>query len=183
MQLERGAGGEFSCWQSRRWNAVTANATAPTRLHWAASSDDVEVLDALLDGGADIEAQGASIAGGPPLDDAVGYGQWRVARRLVERGARTRLWHAAALGLLDRMEEAFARTPPPTPQEVTGAFWQACHGGQRQSADYLLGRGADRNWVAAWDGQTPLDIADRAGHAELVAWLRSHGARPASELR
>jgi hypothetical protein len=68
-----------------------------TPLHWAASSDDVEVLDALLDGGADIEAQGASIAGGPPLDDAVGYGQWRVARRLVERGAQTKLWHAAAL--------------------------------------------------------------------------------------
>jgi uncharacterized protein len=47
-----------------------------TPLYWAASSDDVEVLDALLDGGADIEAQGASIAGGSPLDDAVGYGQW-----------------------------------------------------------------------------------------------------------
>src|SRR5688500_15448746 len=27
-----------------------------TALHWAASSDDVDVLDALLDGGADIEA-------------------------------------------------------------------------------------------------------------------------------
>jgi ankyrin repeat protein len=154
-----------------------------TPLHWAASSDDVEVLDALLDGGADIEAQGASIAGGSPLDDAVGYGQWRVARRLVERGARTKLWHAAALGLLDRMEEAWARTPPPTPREVTEAFWHACHGGQRQSADYLLGRGADLNWVATWDGQTPLDMADRAGHGELVAWLRSRGARSASELR
>ena len=30
-----------------------------TPLHWAASSDDVEVLDALLEGGADIEAPGA----------------------------------------------------------------------------------------------------------------------------
>jgi hypothetical protein len=28
-------------------------------LHWAASSDDVEVLDALLDAGADIDAPGA----------------------------------------------------------------------------------------------------------------------------
>jgi ankyrin repeat protein len=106
-----------------------------------------------------------------------------VARRLVERGAQTKLWHAAALGLLDLLEEAFARTPPPTPQEVTEAFWQACHGGQRESADYLLGRGANLNWIAAWDGQTPLDIADRAGNGELVAWLRSQGARSAGELR
>src|SRR6266545_2089154 len=44
---------------------------AETPLHWAASSDDVQALDALLDGGADIEAQGASIGGGSPLDDAV----------------------------------------------------------------------------------------------------------------
>src|SRR5579859_6909683 len=76
-----------------------------TPLHWAASSDDVEVLDALIDGGADIEVTGASIAGGTPLDDAVGYGQWRVARRLVERGAKVaKLWHASALGIMSLVE-------------------------------------------------------------------------------
>jgi uncharacterized protein len=41
-----------------------------TPLHWAASSDDVDVARALIDGGADIEATGASIAAGSPLDDA-----------------------------------------------------------------------------------------------------------------
>ena len=49
---------------------VNARFTGPhteTPLHWAASSDDVEVLDALLDRGADIEAPGAVIAGGTPL--------------------------------------------------------------------------------------------------------------------
>jgi ankyrin repeat protein len=48
-----------------------------TPLHWAASSDDVEVLDALVDLGADIEAPGAVIAGGTPLTDARAFGQWR----------------------------------------------------------------------------------------------------------
>jgi uncharacterized protein len=86
---------------------------AETPLHWAASSDDVEVAQALIDGGADIEANGASIAGGSPLDDAVGYRCWQVARLLVERGARLdRLWHAAALGMMSRVEELLAASPP-----------------------------------------------------------------------
>jgi hypothetical protein len=46
-----------------------------------------------------IEA-GAVIGGGAPLADAVAFGQWQAARRLVERGARTTLWQAAALGLM-----------------------------------------------------------------------------------
>src|SRR4051794_31955634 len=58
-----------------------------TPLHWAASSDDVDVAEALVDGGADIEAPAGSIADGSPLDNAVGYGCWRVARLLVQRGA------------------------------------------------------------------------------------------------
>src|SRR5581483_5528990 len=97
-----------------------------TPLHWAASSDDVEVARALIDGGADIEAPGASIAGGSPLDDAVGYACWRVARLLVERGARVdRLWHASALGLMERMEQLLAESPP-SQEDLNSAFWQAC---------------------------------------------------------
>ena len=47
-----------------------------TPLHWAASNDDVALIDALLDAGADLERGGSSIDGGPPLSSAVGYGQW-----------------------------------------------------------------------------------------------------------
>ena len=83
-----------------------------TPLHWAASSDDVEVLDALLDAGADIEAPGAVIAGGTPLTDARAFGQWRAAHRLVERGAATTIDDAATLGLLDRLEGYFTGTGP-----------------------------------------------------------------------
>ncbi|HLY65969.1 MAG TPA: ankyrin repeat domain-containing protein, partial [Chloroflexota bacterium] len=56
-----------------------------TPLQWAASSDDFDVAEVLIDGGADIEASGASIADGTALDNAVGYGCWRVARLLVQR--------------------------------------------------------------------------------------------------
>jgi uncharacterized protein len=163
-------------------NAPFVGPHPETPLHWAASSDDVEVLDALLDAGADVEAPGAVLGGGTPLADAVGFGQWRAARRLVERGARTTLWQAAALGLLDRVEERFAGADPPAADEVTDAFWQACHGGQRRTAEYLRGRGADLNWVG-WNDRTPLDIAEAQGAGEVVEWLRSQGARSAAELR
>ena len=147
-----------------------------TPLHWAASSDDVDAIDALLDAGADIEASGAVLGGGTPLADACGFGQWHAARRLVERGATTRLKDAAALGLTDRIEAAFAAEPIPAPDEVTVAFWSACHGGQRQAAEYLLGRGADLNWIG-WDDLTPLDVATQAEASDLVDWLRSKGAK------
>jgi uncharacterized protein len=151
-----------------------------TPLHWAASTDDVEVLDALLDHGADMEAPGSVIGGGSPLADAVAFGQWRAARRLIERGARTTLWQAAALGLMPRVVEHFSGGARPAPEEITNAFWSACHGGQRESAEYLLLHGADLNWIG-YDRLTPLDAARRSNAKELADWLRSHGAKSAEE--
>ena len=163
-------------------NARFAGPHHETPLHWAASSDDVEVLDVLLDAGADIEAPGAVIGGGTPLADAVAFGQWRAARRLVEHGARTTLWQAAALGLMSRVREAVAGAPAPAAAEITNAFWCACHGGQREAAEYLLERDADINWVGH-DGLTPLDAALRSGARELAEWLRARGAASAREVR
>jgi uncharacterized protein len=145
-------------------------------LHWAASSDDVPLIDALLDAGADIELSGSSIDGGSPLSCAVGYGQWLAARRLVERGASTLLWHEAALGLMKRIAPRFETEPHPGSEELSGAFWNACHGGQLAAAQWLLTRGADVNWCAPWSGQTPLDITERSGHSDIAAWLTGKGA-------
>ena len=163
-------------------NARWVGQPAPeTPLHWAASSNDVAVLDALLDTGADIEAPGAVLGGGSPLADACGFGNWDAAHRLVERGARTRLKDAAALGLLDRVEAAFDSPAPPARDEITSAFWSACHGGQRQTGHYLLERGADINWVG-WDNKTPLDAAVDNRSFDLVRWLRTRGAKSSTEL-
>jgi uncharacterized protein len=146
-----------------------------TPLHWAASCDDVSLVDALLDGGADIEAPGAIFTGGAPMSDAVVFAQWNAARRLLERGAKTTLWQSAALGQLDRVREHFTESSAPTPQDVTNAFWNACRGGQRDVAEFLLKNGADPNWIGH-DKKTPLQIAQESGADELVTWLRSQGA-------
>ena len=139
------------------------------------------MLDALLDAGADIEATGAVVGDGTPLADAVAFGQWNAARRLIERGSQTTPWQAAALALLDRVERAFSATQPPNTDEITNAFWCACRGGQRTTADCLLARGADRNWIGH-DRLTPVDATRRSDARELVAWLEEAGARSATQL-
>ena len=172
----------------------TEGKSSETPLHWAASCNDIAVLDALLDCGADIDAPGAFGGPGGPLDNAVGFGQWAAARRLVERGARVKLWHVAALGMSDELEAFFTDPPEPAADEITEAFWQARHGGQQQAAEYLRERGADINWIGYSDA-TPLDMA-RAGAendgaptcdpeilALLVGWLETQGGRTASDVR
>ena len=153
-----------------------------TALHWAASSDDVDVLNALLDGGADIEAPGAVFTGGTPMSDAVVFAQWRAARGLLERGATTTIWQAAALGLLDRVRDLCSIESPPGREQITNAFWNACRGGQQATAEYLLDRGADLNWVGH-DGKTPRDVAQESGHDNLIQWMQARGARHARSDR
>ena len=149
-----------------------------TPLHWAASSDDVEVAEALVTCGANIEARGGSIAGGTPLENAVGYGCWRVAYMLVNRGARIeKLWIAAAVGRISQVEAFFAGKLAPSSQDINQAFWHACHGGQRRTAEYLLSRGADVRWKPDYANETALETAaggSDTGRQALVSWLGSY---------
>jgi ankyrin repeat protein len=162
-------------------NARTSGRDSPgpgdeTPLHYAASSDDVDVAQALIEGGADIEAPGGSI--GTPLDNAVGYACWHVARLLVARGARVdKAWHAAALGMLGRLAAILGSDPPA--ESVSQAFWHACAGGQRRAAEYLLSRGADLNWEPDYAHGTPLDTAGGMGTRQenVISWLHELGAR------
>lgn len=151
-----------------------------TPLHWAASSDDVDVAAALIDGGADIDAPGGSI--GTPLANAVGYGCWHVARLLAARGARIgSLWEAAALGDRVRVDEFLAADPPPAGDDVDEAFWQACHGGQRRMAEYLLSRGADLHASPGYaHGQSALQAAGEVGTRRQILsdWLKDRGLGP-----
>jgi ankyrin repeat protein len=148
-----------------------------TALHWAASSDDVDVAAALIDGGADIEVPGGSI--GTPLANAVGYGCWHVARLLVARGARAgSLWVAAGLGDRAGVDAFLAADPPPASSDIDAAFWQACHGGQRRMAEYLLAHGANVNAIPQYSEQTALQAAGAADTRRqiLADWLKERGA-------
>ena len=147
-------------------------------LHRAASSADMAALEALIEAGADLDAPGAVLGWGAPLSNAVGFKKWDAARRLVECGAQTELWHAAALGLLQRVAEALGGIAPDQ-RQLDAAFWHACSGGRREAAALPLGPGADLDWLASWEAATPLDVAEQNGCTEVAAWLRSRGARHA----
>ncbi|MCW2930685.1 MAG: Ankyrin [Actinomycetia bacterium] len=92
-------------------------ATGPgseTPLHWAASSDDAEVAEALIDVGADVNVPGGSI--GSPIENAVGYGCWHVARLLATRGASIDApWVASA----PTASQSWRWHPPPSWRRLT----------------------------------------------------------------
>jgi hypothetical protein len=167
-------------------NALTTGGDSPTPgpgsetpLHWAASSDDLEVAEALIDRGADLNTPDGSI--GTPLENAVGYGCWHVARLLVARGARAdQAWVAAAMGMRSRLEELLGADP--APEVVSQAFWHACGAADRRTAEYLLGRGADLAWEPDYASGTALDAATGTGtrRENVVTWLRELGAQPGS---
>ena len=138
-------------------------------------------IDAVVAAGANIEAPGAGTSGGTPHADAIAFGQWNAARRLIEHGAHSTLWESAALGLTDRVIK-HCNDDHPAADDITASFWGACHGNQSATAAYLLSLGAGINWIG-WDGLTPLDAAQREEATDLLDWLREHGAKPATESR
>jgi hypothetical protein len=154
-------------------NARDPEPGSETPLHWAASSDDADVARALIEGGADIDLPGGSI--GTPIENAIGYGCWNVARLLAERGARVEtLWVAAGLGMVDRLQELVREPRASTADSISQAFWHACAAGQRRAAQLLLGAGADLAWVPEYAHGTALDVAQQHGtqRQNVIEWLR-----------
>jgi len=120
---------------------------------------------------------------GRPRSDATAFRQWKVAYRLVERGAQTTLWFAANLEVMDRLESFFTSDVSLSPVEINRAFWGACHSGRLLAARYLHHRGAELNWIPPWGLDAPLDAASTSGNPELVTWLHTLGAKTAAQLR
>jgi ankyrin repeat protein len=148
-----------------------------TPLHWTASNDDVDVAGVLIEAGADLEAPDGSI--GTPLENAIGYACFGVARLLVDRGASVdKLWTAGALGMVQRLRELLNGSQF-GPEDVSQGFWHACAAGQRRAAEFLLGQGADLNWVPEYASGTPLDATQGTGTQQenVITWLRELGAR------
>ncbi|MDF2775605.1 MAG: ankyrin repeat protein [Geminicoccaceae bacterium] len=128
-----------------------------TPLHFARSR---AVADLLLDAGADIDARDVDHRATPAqwmLDHKRGAGRYELACYLVERGAATDIFLAAALGLTDRAR-AMAQSDPGLLDLRTsrGEY------GEKPPSSYHI-----YFWTIG-DGRSPLDVAAQFEHAETL---------------
>ena len=160
-------------------------------LHKAALSGNPDVTARLLDHGAFIDQQ-SPILGHTALMDAVVYKHADVVRLLLQRGARTSTrnhWNETALELARRDGlDAIARLIEAKDQADEGAvraqaLVPAIKSGDLAAIDGLIAAGADVDVRLPMTGSpddtyTPLGVAAREGHADIVRALLQAGADP-----
>jgi len=124
-----------------------------TPLHWAAVQAHWDVLEVLVESGADVNAVGWD--GGTPLHLASHHDRPDMIRLLLDEGADLTI------------RNQWGRTP--------------LHVAARRNCDLvaalLLSRGADPN-ATTKEGWTPLHVAQMAGHPRVRDLLLTHGAAP-----
>ena len=164
----------------------------------ASSMGNLDVLPVLLDAGAAINGNGTW----SPIEDAMSFGQERVVRFLLERGATIHnLRIAAGVGradLIDGFFNADGSLKPEAgklawpfgdpaegwsldPQDIIdNAFVYACMGGHIDAAERLLQHGARINAIPpGFDyAGAGLHYAAHEGQRPMVEYLLAHGADP-----
>ncbi|MFC0676576.1 ankyrin repeat domain-containing protein [Lysobacter korlensis] len=160
----------------------TRDADGNTPLHHAARSSDPGVAALLRDAQAELES--LNHEGLSPLGVACAAGNWRLAKFLLERGARPE----PADGQPALLAAAGGEDDDPAGVQLLlrykarvgardtrgrSALHEAALAGHVEIANALLTAGADAT-VADAEGRTPLLEAARGGHLELLELLIAH---------
>ncbi len=171
-----------------RFQHESIESVKETPLHWAASSDDLELIELLLDAGATIDIDGGVVSNGTPLWDAIIFRRVNAANLLIDRGSAVNLMIAAGAGRRDLIEQFFDEEgnvtksagelpcwaePRPAKTALDSAFGFACRNGHITLAKTLLERGADPNWVNP-AGESALQQAKSGNHGHIVDWLKMY---------
>ena len=147
------------------------NRKGETPLHIAAMRDEVEVVALFVARGAEVNAHDNN--GRTSLNSAVFANQPKTAQFLISKGAEVDVFDAAALGDIVRLRKVLAHDP--TLARSTDRFGQtALHWTagrcQKQAAQLLLARGAERNALDRFQ-RTPSEVARAEGCSEVVELL------------
>ncbi|MEU3297844.1 ankyrin repeat domain-containing protein [Streptomyces longwoodensis] len=160
-------------------------------IHKAAQSGNADVVGLLLDHGSFIDQQ-SPVLGNTPLIDAVLHKHEGVVRLLLERGARTPIknhWQQTALEIArDERLEAIAqmigeRNDGDAAHAANATLSAAIKANDLEQVKQLISSGTPVNerlpTVGTFDDDyTPLGIAVREGHTDIVRELLAAGADP-----
>lgn len=162
-----------------------------TSLHKAAQSGIPDTITLLLDHGAFIDQQSPTL-GNTALMDAVLHKQIDAVKVLLARGAKTTVrnhWNQTVLDLAqDDGLHAIAHLIRESDREHDehlreSMLVSAAKAGDRETVDRLISEGASVDQRTPFTGSldddyTPLGIATREGHLEIVRQLLNAGADP-----
>ncbi len=161
-----------------------ADSDGNTPLHHAARSSDPGVAALLRDAAAEIDAFNHD--GLTPLGVACAAGNWRLAKFLLERGAKAEPvgGQPALLAAAGNEEDDVAGVQLLLKNKAKadtrdvhgrGALHAAALAGNAEIIDLLLGAGAEVN-AADGNGRTPWLEAARSGRVAALEILQAHGA-------
>jgi len=166
-----------------------------TPLHYAASAGHNDIVELLIERGANVNATDSG-KGATPLD----YAHWRDheevietlnahnAQREHEKGGKgigqSSLIHDAALdGDIDEVQRQLDAGVDPNLKSSKGAtpLFYAVYGGHLEIVELLITRGGDVNAVYL-NGNSVLDQAHDYDDQEMVELLEAHGAEVADKV-
>lgn len=169
---ETSRGGHAAVVQCLIAAGVDVNAKANrnrTALHYASTGEVTHLLLAKR-----AEADAADTDGWRPLDYAVRDNRNDVVRELANAGVGLPLHAAVLLGDRERMASLIAGGADANVCDMIGRT-PLCLAPTGEVASFLIARGADVNWNAAY-GRTALTDAARCGRLDVVDVLLKHGA-------
>lgn len=171
-------------------NLTAATEGGETPLHLTAMKGHRDMVDLLLDHGADINAQTSGFD--PPALIAARFGHAGVLNRLMEKGADPGVTDGEGNNLLFRCVLAEETTlvkmlldagVDPNCQDgkqkayaLHAAMVYAAHNGKNEMVQCLLEHGADPH-VRDEHGMTPMKMAHIAAKDELAVLLERYGAK------
>jgi len=164
-------------------NANARNSSGWTLLHHAACDGQKEIVQYLLDQGADVNAKAND--GFTPIHVAAVQGHTETVRLFAERGATDLdAPSAAAANNVERLRQLVKEDPELLVKTWYTWVWceehtllhHAAHHGSVESIAALAALGADPKAQDS-EGCTPLMIAAAAGHVEAVRELLKHDDR------
>ena len=135
--------------------------------------NNIELVDLLLEHGADINQKTGWGAGGFGILEDVAPD---VASALIERGALVDIWAAVGLNDMERTRELLEHEPSLIAAPGGDGKHPLHYARDVEMVRFLVGHGADVNARCVDHGSTPLQYVIR--NRDLVFQLLDHGAEP-----